>query len=77
MRQCLLQDRPLGTRPTDDLLIDLPTSCLAEGIKLQGQVLVVGTDPGIANLHDTPQEFDILVTFSSEKRNQFFEHKDV
>jgi len=76
MRQRLLQDRPFGTRPTDNFLIDLPTARLAEGIQPQGQVLVVGTDPGIADLHSTPQEFDILVAFSCTKRNQFFEHKD-
>jgi hypothetical protein len=76
MRQCLLQDRPFGTRPTDDFLIDLPTALLAQGIQLQGQVLVVGTDPGIADLHRTPQKFDILVAFSCTKRNQLFEHKD-
>ena len=54
MRQRLLQDRPFGTCPTDDFLIDLPTARLAQGIQLQGQVLVVGTDPGIADLHSTP-----------------------
>jgi hypothetical protein len=36
----------------------------------------MGTDPGIADLHSTPSEFDILVAFSCTKRNQFFEHKD-
>src|SRR4030095_10592991 len=65
-----------GTRPTDDLLIHLPTAGLAQRIQLQGQVLVMGTDPGIADLHSTPSELDILVAFSCTKRNQFFEQKD-
>jgi hypothetical protein len=38
-------------------------------------MLVTGTDPGIAHLHRAPQKFEILVGFSGEKRNQFFEHK--
>src|SRR5712692_11947953 len=76
MRQRLLQDGPLHSCPTDDLLIDLPTACLAESIQLQGEVLVAGADPSIANLHGTPQKLEILVGFSREKRNQFFEHKD-
>jgi hypothetical protein len=76
MCQRLLQDRPFGTRPTHDLLIDLSTARFAQGIQLQGQVLIVGAHPGIADLHSIPQEFDILVGFSSTKHNQFFEHKD-
>ena len=37
-------------------------------------MLVTGTDPGIAHFHRAPQKFEILVGFSREKRNQFFEH---
>src|SRR5713101_1761102 len=76
MRQRLLQDGPLHSCPTDDLLIDLPTACLAESIQLQGEVLVPGAAPSIAKLPGTPQKLEILVGFSREKRNQFFEHKD-
>jgi hypothetical protein len=76
MYQRLLQDRPFGTRPTHDLLIDLSTARLAQGIQLQSQVLIVGAHPSIADFHRIPQEFDILVGFSFTKHNQFFEHKD-
>src|SRR5882762_8904517 len=63
MRQRLLQDGPLGAYPTDDLLIDLPTACLAEGVQLQGEVLVARADPSIADVHATPQQFENLVVF--------------
>ena len=76
MRQRLLQDRPFGTRPADNLFIDLPTARLTQSIQLQSQMLVAGTHPSIADFHSTPEEFDILVAFSCTKRNQFFEHKD-
>jgi hypothetical protein len=38
-------------------------------------MLVAGTHPSIANLHGAPQQFEILVGFFGEKRNQFSKHK--
>jgi hypothetical protein len=59
------QSRSLGLRPTHGVGEDAVAAGGVEGIPLQGQVLVVGGDAGIANVH-TP----IVSKVSAECKEQ-------
>ena len=50
MGEHLLQDWSLDSCPADDFLVHLPASGLPEGIKLEGQTLLLCAHAGVPNL---------------------------